>query len=272
MRSVVLTLIFAAATSALMGCTAVEKSPPISQPTPPEVAQQFSALLETLDENRPGASAASLGSFLQQNIGYEIADTVEVEMTYYRSLTEGRYHEARELARQGRFDHAERMLMDLALDPESPDGESAQKHLEFDFYFGQAQWLWLRQRFSESAAVANSLLERDLSSHQMDQVETMLDNVGHVDAALAHAGRANAEAACRHLIVLLAQEYIEQNQYPARLSLAEVDKWDKYMARSIRRGLDSIQDYRVVNDNYSFIAVSSGGHHRIRVVDGEIQD
>jgi len=272
MRPVVLTLIVAAVASALIGCTAVEETPPSSQPTPPEVAQQFSTLLDSLDEDRPGASAASLGSFLQQNIGYEIADTVKIEIEYYRSLTEGRYHEAREMARQGLFDRAERILVDLARLPDTPDGESAREHLEFDFYFGRAQWLWLRQRFSESAAVAKSLLERDLTSHQMDQVETMLDNVGHVDAALAHAERANAEAACRQLIVMLAQEYIEKGQYPARLSLADVERWDVYFARSIRRGLDAIESYRMANDSYSFLAVSSGGRHRIRVVDGEIQN
>jgi hypothetical protein len=44
----------------------------------------------------------------------QAADTVKSDITRYRSIASGRYHEARDLARKGEFERAERILKDLA--------------------------------------------------------------------------------------------------------------------------------------------------------------
>ncbi len=269
---VLIIIVITALSSTLIGCSAEKDAPETAQPTPPEVQAQFFELLDTLDDDRPGAAVEGLQAFLSENKAYEIADTLRLEIERCRAFADGRYHEARELARQGRFERAEEILEDLALLPDTPDGENAGKHLEFDFYLGKAQWLLLRQRYREAATVARSLREQDLTPTQTDLVETILDNVGHVDAVLAQAERTNAQNACRHLTVMLAQRFIEEGRYPPDLSLEVLESWDPHGSRSILRGLSSVEDYRTSRNTYSFVAVSAKGQHRIRVVDGEIQN
>ena len=240
-------------------------------PTPHEVATHFHALLDTLDANSPGAAVVRLEAFLRENENYEIADSVRLEVKRFREATDGRYHEARELAREGEFDGAEFILKDLAQVPDTEDGASAERHLEFDFYFEKAKWLLTRQRFDESEAVARELLARDLNRFQRDQVEQILDHVGNVDAAIGQSDRAHAEGACRQLIVFLANVYVNEGQYPESLSLSDLDNLDPYTSKSIVRALASIDDYHASQDNYSLVAVSKQGH-RFRIVDGEIKD
>src|SRR5262245_49566173 len=139
-------------------------------PTPQDVSTRFHAMLDTLDVNHPGAALLALDTFMNNNPSYTVADSVEREILEWRGAIQGRYHQARELARDGEFDRAERMLKDLALLPQTEDGASAAQHLEFEFYFEKAKWLMVRQRFQESEAVARELLSRDLNRFQRDQV------------------------------------------------------------------------------------------------------
>jgi hypothetical protein len=240
-------------------------------PTPAEVATRYHALLDTLDVNSPGASVERLDAFLRENESYEIADSARLEMKRFRAATDGRYHEARELARDGEFDAAEFILKDLARVPDTEDGASAARHLEFEFYFEKAKWLLIRQRFDESEAVARDLLARDLNRFQRDQVEQILDHVGNVDAAIGQSDRAHAEGACRQLIVFLANVYVNDGRYPVSLSLTDLENLDPYTSKSIMGALASIDDYRASQDNYSLVAVSKQGH-RFRIVDGEIRN
>jgi len=274
MRSHILVVTVAALTAALIGCAGDESSETARTvvPTPPAVREEFHALLETVDENRPGASVESLQAFLVANRYFMIADTVEYEIQYFRAAADGRYHVAREMAREGEFALAEHILQDLALMPDTPDGENAVKHLKFDFYFGKAQWLMIRQRFPESAVVARALLERDLTPSQADQVEAILDNAGNFDAALGQAELHSAQSACRQLGIMLATMYVEEGVYPNQFTLSDVERWDGYGYKSITRGLSSIENYRATQRGYSFEAVSAQGRHRLRVVDGDIQD
>ncbi|HSM16333.1 MAG TPA: hypothetical protein VK845_04955 [Gemmatimonadales bacterium] len=171
------------------------------------------------------------------------------------------------MTREGDLDRAEGMLHDLATYlPDTPDGESSTQHLEFDFYLGKAQWLMVRQRWEESREVARPLLERDLTVAQKDQVEAILD------AAYAQAERAEARAACRQLVILLETRYMEEGQYPSRLTLADVKELDPYGSRSVLRALSAIEGYQQTDRGYSFTAVSRRKQHRIRVADGTIEE
>ena len=101
-------------------------------------------------------------------------------------------------------------------------------------------------------------------------METLLDNAGTV--AHAQATRAQAQAACRHLVIYLEMSYAAEGRYPARLSLADVEEWDPVGSRSILRSLSAIESYDQTDQGYSFTAVSAQGEHRIRIVDGDIEE
>ena len=252
--------------AAALGCSK-------SQPTPAEVDAEFRTLLAAVDEQLPGASVARLTTFMNANKQYEIVAEVEREIDRLRSLADGRYHEARELAREGEFDRAEGMLQDLATHlPDTPGGESAKEHLAFDFYLGKAQWLMVRQRWEEGADVVRPLLERDLTRVQREQVETILDGAGVVGAAYSQAERAQTRAATRHLVIYLETMNAEEGAYPSRLSLSDVENWDPVGSRSILRALSAIEGYQRTDRGYSFVAVSAGKQHRVRVVDGTIEE
>lgn len=244
---------------------------PERSPTPRDVSVQFRALLDSLDTDSPGASTRDLETFLKENARYTIADTVRGEITLRRGATHGRYHEARELAREGEFDRAEGMLEDLAQLPDTDDGASAAQHLEFEFYFEKAKWLLVRQRFEESEGVARELLTHDLNRFQRDQVEQILDHAAHIDAAAGMTERSRAEGACRQLIVFLANLYVNDGQYPVHLSLEELERLDPHHSRTIVEALASIDDYRASQDSYSLVAVTKRGE-RVRIVNGTIED
>lgn len=240
-------------------------------PTPNDVSARFHSLRDSLDADAPGEAVHSLEAFVDENRRYQIADSARVEMLRFRSMLDGRYHEARELAREGEFDAAEWMLRDLALLPHTEDGASAARHLEFEFYFEKAKWLLIRQRFDESEAVARELLTRDLNRFQRDQVEQILDHTANIDGAIGMSERSKAEGACRQLIVFLANVYVNEGRYPASLSLDDLERLDPYSSRTIVDALASIDDYRGSQDNYSLVAVSKRGD-RFRIVDGKIED
>jgi len=247
--------------SAVLGC-AKEKTP-----APPAVVAEFHALLDSLADTTPEASAGRLETFLNAYNDYSIADTVRMERDRVRTAAAGRYHVARELARQGEFELAERILNDLAGHlPDTPDGKNAKQYLEFDFYFGQAKWLMVRQRFEESEVVARALLHRDLTAFQTNQVEMILDDTGNVNAALSQSERAHAQSACRQVTIVLETLYVEEGVYPSSFSLSDAERWGSIP------GLSAIEEYRASEHDFSFVGVSAKGRHRIRVVDGEIQN
>jgi hypothetical protein len=249
--------------SIVLGCARDEA------PTPPAVTAHFSALRDSVANESPGTSVMRLKAFLRKNEGYTIADTVRAELDRYRSSVKGQYHEARELARQGQFDVAENILKDLAeYFADTPDGEKATRYLEFEYDFGKAQWLLIHQRFDECETVARALLDRDLTAFQANQVEAILDNVGHVGSALSQAERASAQSACRQLSILLEVQYAEEGRYPSSFSLSDMERW----GGSPLHGLSAIEDYRASQDGFSFVGVSAKGRHRIRVVNGQIQN
>lgn len=255
---------------AFAACTQRDSEPRTQAPVtaPPEVRSQLAGLMENQDDDHPGATVVALRQFLSDNPGYTIADTVEQAIGELEESSVQRFRDARDLAREGQFQRAQEMLEDLALMPNTPGGQSAGAHLEFDFYYGRAQWLLYRQRFSECRQVALALRKRDLSPVRANQVEALLDQLGHVDAAMGQTEKAQAMAACRQLSIYLSQLFVEQGSYPARFSLDDTHDWDPGISRS----LSAIEDYRPARNSFSFVGVSSSGAYRVSVVDGVVQN
>lgn len=239
--------------------------------TPRDVSVRYHSLLDTLATDSPGASLRTLESFLSENKKFDIADSVEYQIVVRRAEMQERYHEAREIARDGQFERAEAILQDLALSPDTDGGASAKQHLEFEFYLEKAKWLLIRQRFEESEAVARMLLTRDLNRFQRDQVEQVLDFVSNVDGAMAMGQQAQAQAACRQLIVFMANLFVNEGRYPESFSLGDLERWDPYASRTITKELESIEDYRTWEDKYSLVAVSKQGQ-RFKIVNGNIEE
>ncbi len=270
-------LIALAVAGLLVGCSQPEPEPeaapdPGPQPTPAEVRAEFRALRAAVDQQRPGAAVASLTAFMHEQSRYDIVPEVESEIERLLSVAEGRYQEAREIARQGDFERAEGVLEDLSTHlPGIADGASAKAHLAFDFHLHRAQWLMVRQRWEETEAVARPLLDRDLTRTQAEQVQTLLDGVSQVGAALNQAAATQTRAACRQLIILLEMIYMEEGAYPATLTLSEVESLDALGSRAILRSLSAIERYQSSGGSYSFVAVGAGGADRVRVVDGNFE-
>jgi len=240
------------------------------RPTPGPVADRYHALVDSLDDDQPGASAATLTEFLGEAGPYQIADSVRIQIRHFELLSYGLYHEARALARDGDFDRAEEMLQDLArLDTE--DGKSAREHLDFEFYMEKARWLLVRQRVDEAAAVARDLLERDINRFQRDQAEKILDYTGNVGTAMAMAKDTEERSACKQLVVFMATIYVNDGVYPGTFSLEDLQKMDPYNAQAMTRMFSSFEQYRASQDHYSLVAVTKTGH-RYKIVDGNIQN
>lgn len=241
--------------------------------TPRTVAEEFHVLLDSVGGEPPEIAADRLQEFLREYGDYQVADSVQLALDHLGEASGDRYHEARELARQGEFDRAQKVLEGLVEHfPETPAGENAARYLEYEFYFGKAQWLLVRQRYEESGAVARALLEHDLTPFQTDQVEQILDNVGYIDAAYNQSERFAAKNACRQLSMMLAAQYAMEGQYPSRLSLDDARNLDPYSADQGLSSLSAIEDYKGSDNKFSFVGVSKSGKHRIRVVNGKVED
>ena len=259
----------------LGGCGGGAEGPPETarlEVTPPEVAARYQALVDELDEGLPGAAVARLENFRERNSGFEVARLAEEEIGRFRSLANGRYHLARELARDGEFDRARSVLEDLGTHlPDTADGESARRHLETgDFDVGQAQWLASRQRWKESERVARAALERGVRGPGAEQLERILDNAGMVSAARSTAARTQVMAACRQVMIVLEVTMADQGEYPARFSLADVEAYDAVGSRGIRHSLSAVEGYRRTAGAYDLVCVGTDGENRVRVVGGEL--
>jgi hypothetical protein len=239
--------------------------------TPPELQTRFEMLRDSLSAETPGASVARLTVLLADAKRYQLADSVHAEINVHMSAVEGRYHAARELARDGKFEEAEVILSDLALLPDTDDGKSSRQHLEVDFYMEKARWLLVRQRFDEVKVVASDLLKRDLTRFQRDEVERLLDYTGHGNAAMEMVSRQQARDACKQLIIFVANIYVNDGYYPASLSIADLKERDPYSSQFIVSALSSIENYSASQDHYRLTAVSKSSE-RFLVVDGNIQE
>jgi len=206
---------------------------------------------------------------MMTNEQFDIVSEVEAEIDRVRALAEGRYRDARDLAREGDFARAEEMLQDLAIHlPETSDGARAGEHLTFDFYNGKAQALMVLERWEEAGEVARPLLDLDLTPAQETQIQTMLDAVSNVVTAYSMATRTQAMVDTRLVVMFLELTYQEEGQYPRSLALSDIAEWDPIGSRSMLRRLSAIEDYTYTDSSYAFTTVSAAEQHRIRVVDG----
>ncbi len=170
----------------ISGCTG-------TQPTPEDVRQAYARLKAELDEDTPGASIERLETFRKQNARYPIANTISEDIARLRSKTKGQFHRGRELAREGKFDEAEKILHDLSRHlSDAEEGKMAKQFMQFDLYMLKATRFMMDRRLNEAEQAVREALRKDLTQEQTFQLERMLDGISN--AKLSHAGMGDVPA------------------------------------------------------------------------------
>ena len=231
--------------------------------TPPEVARAYAELLAGLDPARPGAAVARLQEFARRNRAYSIAATVEKDLGPWKGQLEPAYRHARDLARDGRFDEAQAILVDLAQLPGEPAGRMAQAFLSFEFHQLKASQLLLKGDTTGARAAATELRNLPLDETKRPEAERLLDSVGMVDSAVRMTRTTAFQSAARSIHVALLSSFMDDGRYPDTFSL------DSPVLANLRntgllRTVSGITDYAVKGDEFSLIVTGQNGE-RMRI-------
>ena len=231
--------------------------------TPPEVARAYAELLGSLDPARPGASVARLQDFARRNRAYSIAATVDKDLGPWKGQLEPAYRRARDLARDGRFDEAQAILVDLAQLPDEPAGRMAQAFLSFEFHQLKASQLLLKGDTTGARAAAAELRNLPLDETKRSEAERLLDSVGMVDSAIRMTRTTALQSAARAIHVALISSFMEEGRYPDAFNL------DSPVLANLRntgllRTVSGISDYVAKGDEFSLIVTGQNGE-RMRI-------
>jgi hypothetical protein len=227
-------------------------------PAPPDVRAEHAELVASLDENAPGLAVLRLQEFARRRERYAPALGVQQDIGRWQALLEPAYRKARDLARDGAFDEAERILVDLALVPDEPAGRLSRDFLAFEFHKLKASRLLVAGDAEGAETAARQALDRPLGDEQMAAAQQMLDT-----AALAKLGaemtRTTAlQSAARTVQVCLVSYFVEYGRYPERFTLEDPAL---EMARATRT-VDVVarfEDYRADPETFSLIVVGRSG-------------
>ena len=232
--------------------------------TPPEVAQAYTDLVGSLDENAPGASLRKLREFARHNGRYAISPVVEAEVEVWRGKLEPAFRTGRDLARAERFDEAEAILRDLAPLEDERAGKLARDYLASDFLHFKASRLLMRGDIAGAQAVARELRRRPLTLEQMAATERLLDATSSLDVAADMTAAAAFQSAARSIQTLLHSVYAEEGHYPDALTLASPALAGLRDSGSFN-GVAAIEDYVAGADSFSFVLRGKDPRLRLRV-------
>ncbi len=240
--------------------------------TPLQVLEEYQELITSLDPDRIGDSIERLESFRDRHRRYVIMRSAEKEIEALGRQVPDRYHLARELARDGDYERAETILLDLTKHfAQSPDGRNAAEYLKFEFHFSMAQQLLMARRPDLAELVARQLASRRLTAIQTQQLERLLDSITTTIRAQGQADQARAQSASRQIQVLLAQRYVEYDSYPEELTLETLDLLNRDRADRIRSDLSAIEGYQTSGRGFSMTTVSRNGGYRFLVTEKGVE-
>ena len=231
--------------------------------TPPDVARAYADLLGGLDPAKPGSAVARLQEFGRRNRAYSIAATVTRDLGPWKGQLEPAYRRARDLAREGRFDEAQAILVDLAQLPEEPAGRMAQAFLSFEFHQLKASQLLLKGDTTAASAAATELRSLPLDETKRPEAERLADSVAMVDSAMRMTRTTAFQSAARAIHVALISSFMDEGRYPDALNL------DSPVLANLRntgvlRSIAGITDYTVKGDEFTLIVTGQDGQ-RMRV-------
>ncbi|MBI4529201.1 MAG: hypothetical protein HY695_35835 [Deltaproteobacteria bacterium] len=228
-------------------------------------------LRSNLDEDASGEAIAKLEKFRDRYSRFHVSTIVSQEIAKLRAQVKGRFHVARELAREGELERAEKIIRDLAHHfAATDDGRWAKEFLGFDFYLWKANHLIRDQRFDEAEESLNELFKKYPAPARISEAERMLDAITQAQAGRARTVQAQARSASVQLQVLLRSYYRKHRRYPGALALDQLDLDQPIVQSKIKGNLSAISDYQFSDGGFSLITVAKDGKTRFRVTQGEI--
>jgi hypothetical protein len=240
--------------------------------TPPDVEEAYFKLRSELDADSLGESIKLLEDFLEAHADYQIVAVIKQDISQLRDQVEGRFHVARELARGGELERAEKILLDLIeYFPDTDDGEMGERHLQFDFYMFKATQLMMDGDLDNAEQAVREVMTNDLTVQQTEHAENLLDGLSKARHSKAMSQVHSRRAACQRLHVNMAVYYVEYDGYPENLSIDSLDFMDSTSQRFIRKNLSAIEDYEVSKRNFSLVAVGKDGKTRFRVTQDGVE-
>lgn len=234
--------------------------------TPPEVMQQFETLKQSLDEQKVGESIKQLERFAEAYRKYSVSRIAQEEVRSLKERVDGRFIQARNLARDGDMDTAELMLNDLANNlPETKDGKLAKEYLDVDFPMFKVNRLIASREVDQAKEILLQLQKKELTGLQARQVEMLLDSVSNMQLALGQAQRAGCLSAGRNLQILLMQMMAEDGRAPDSLDLRNLESARTTQRNILTRHLSAIEGYQSSDAGFELVAVCKGGPLKIKV-------
>ena len=225
---------------------------------PPDVRAEHAGLVASLDQNAPGLAVLRLQEFARRRERYASALGVQHDIARWRALLEPAYRRARDLARDGAFDEAERVLVDLALVPDEPAGRLSREFLAFDFHKLKASRLLVAGDAEGAETAARQVLARPLGDQEMAAAQQVLDMAALAKLGAQMTKTTALQSAAKTVQVCLVSYCVEYGRYPERFTL---DDPALEMARATRT-LDVVarlEDYRADTDTFSLIVVGRSG-------------
>lgn len=239
------------------------------QATPAEVQAAYADLVASLEPAAPGFALLRLEAFARRNADYDIVVEVERRAVEWRQRLQPAYLNARELARQGQFDLAETILKDLALVPGEAAGAEAIDFLAFDFHKLEASSLLVTGDSEGAAAAARGLLAGAKGSEEMAAAQQLMDVAAVAELGARMTRTTALQSSARALHVFLLSSYVDNGQYPQRLSLDDPDLSYLRDTGSLR-AIDRLEGYRSTTDTFSVIVVGKDGQ-RLRVTNSAVE-
>jgi hypothetical protein len=188
---------------------------------------------------------------------------VDKDLGPWKGQLEPAYRHARDLSREGRFDEAQAILVDLAQLPDEPAGRMAQSFLSFEFHQLKASQLLLKGDTTGARAAATELRNLPLDETKRPEAERLLDSVGMVDSAVRMTRTTALRSAARSIHEALISSFMEEGRYPEAFDL------DSPVLASLRntgllRTVSGITDYVVKGEEFSLIVTGQNGE-RMRI-------
>lgn len=262
-RAIILAFLFLTASLACGG----------GKDTPPEVLESYRQVKSELDEEALGASIGRLEELLEKYSEYTISSVIRQDIEAMRDKVDGRFDMARQLAREGELERAERILRDLVTYfPETKDGERAGEYMRFEFPVFKAQRLMMDGRVGEAESVLEEVKTKELEPQQARIVEQILDGLSNARYGVEKARVQSMKAACKQLHTLLEMYRAEHGEYPGSLSLSALELGGSSSEKVIKENLSSIENYRGSQDRFSLTAVGRDGETRINITQDGIEE
>ena len=232
--------------------------------TPKEVEAAYTELVSSLDPAAPGLSLLRLQEFARRQARYDLTARLDPQIEAWRARLQSAYLEARDLAREGRFDQAEWMLKDLALVPDEPAGKQAMQFLVFDFHKLKATRLLATGDAAGAEAAAKTLVTSDLGEQDMAEAQQLLDVAATAKLGARMVRTTALQSSARALHVFLLSYYMDYGQYPDRLSLDASEL--SFLRDSGSLGaIGSLEHYEATRDTFSVVVTGRESTHRVRV-------